>query len=109
MDERERINQYIATCPTICQKCRWLDWYYEFGCSQMAYPDAKNKCILYTHQKNFKRFRIWGYDLNYKYWQVKVWLLKLVGKRANIVGSWKQWEVPDEDDGFGMYGDEYGI
>ena len=85
---------YLDSCPAICRNCRWLDWYYELGCTQMAYP-VDGKCVLYTHTDNFKRFRVLGYDLHYYWWQLRTWLYSLIDVKANIVGSWRQWDYTD--------------
>lgn len=88
-----RQKSYLDSCPAICRKCRWLDAYYEFGCTQLAYPDAKDNCILYTHHGNYKRFKLFGHDFHYQLWQLKVWLCeKVLRMKRNHVGSWKQWE-----------------
>ena len=88
-------KNYLDTCPAICCKCRWLDAYYEFGCTQLAYP-VDGKCTLYTHQSNYKRFKLFGYDFHYQLWQLKVWFCERVLRtKRNHVGSWKQWEYKD--------------
>src|SRR6185503_19568881 len=96
-EELHHLNQrsYLDSCPPICRNCRWLDWYYELGCTQMAYP-VDDKCVLYTHTDHFKRFRVMGYDLHYKWWQLRTWLYSLVGLKPNIVGSWRQWEYSED-------------
>lgn len=91
-------NDWLSSCPTICHSCRWLDSYYQFGCTQLAYPNTKNRCILYTHHRWFKRlwlFKKW--DLHYRLWQLKVWFYqKVLRRKPNYVGSWRQWEYSDD-------------
>lgn len=92
-------RDYLNSCPAICRKCRWLDTYYELGCTQLVYPNANNKCILYTHHNNYKRFKLFGYDFHYRLWQLKVWFCeKVLRMKRNHVGSWKQWEYEDNPD-----------
>lgn len=93
----QQAKEYLNSCPTICRNCRWLDSYYELGCTQLAYP-VGNKCVLYTHRKWFKLLWLWKkYDLHYFLWQAKVWFCENVLRmKRNMVGSWKQWEYYDD-------------
>lgn len=99
IEETEARSQqnYLNSCPVICRNCRWLDVYYRFGCTQLAYPDAADRCILYTHQANYRRFKWFGVDMHHRFWQARVWFQeKVLRQRRNHVGSWRQWEL-DED------------
>lgn len=103
IEEAIAVNQqdeWLDSCPPICRDCRWLDSYYQMGCTQLAYPDAKNHCVFYTNHKWFRRlwlFKKW--DLHYSFWLVKVLILwKVLRQQPNIVGSWRQWEYEDYND-----------
>lgn len=87
-------KDYINSCPVCCLKCRWLDTYYETGCTMNLYP-VNNKCLGYTNEKNYKRFKWFGHDLNWQWWKLKMWLLKKLGFEPNYVGSWRQWEYSE--------------
>lgn len=99
-------KNWLNSCPVICHTCRWFDSYYRAGCTQLAYPDAQDRCILYAYHANYKRFNWFGKDFHYRLWQVKVWFFeKVLRQKANYIGSWRQWEyednpewVDDEDD-----------
>ena len=106
-EEASLAKQYLDSCPSICRNCRWLDWYYEMGCSQMAYP-VEGKCMLYTHQRWFKMLLFFeghknyigkqrGVDVHYHLWRFRTWLYSFIGLKPNIVGSWRQWEYTKED------------
>jgi hypothetical protein len=84
--------------------------------TQQAYP-VDGRCVLYTHGDHFKRFLLFqryggyqldtryfkvnielklrGFDLHYKWWQLRTWLYSLIGLKPNIVGSWRQLEAVD--------------
>ena len=97
---------YLDSCSAICHNCRWLDVYYELGCTQSVYP-VDDKCILYTHQSNYKRFKLFGYDFHYLFWQAKVWFCeKVLRIKRNYIGSWKQWEYEDNLDWYDEWEDE---
>lgn len=86
-------KSYLDSCPAICRTCRWLDNYYQFGCTQQIYPVTDGSCYMYINHKLFKPLWLWRkYDLSYLLWQAKVWFCeKVLRLKPNRVGSWKQW------------------
>lgn len=82
--EHDRKQTYFNSQPKICQKCRWMDWYYEFGCTQQVYP-IEDKCYMFANHKLFKPlFWFNQFDIHYQLWKVKIWLCeKVINKKRN--------------------------
>lgn len=71
-------KSYLDSCPAVCRNCRFLDWYYEFGCTQHVYP-VNDKCYLFANHKWFKPlFLRQKWDIQYKLWRVKVWFFEKI-------------------------------
>jgi hypothetical protein len=71
--ERERQARF-RNMPAICQKCRWLDWYYTEECTHRAWPQ-NGRCRLFARDWHFRPHWLWliWIRLQFRWWELTHW------------------------------------
>lgn len=74
MQAQAASDERFARMPKLCQRCRWLDWYYLEDCSYGLMP-INGKCEKFCRDYHFvfrlpRPLRLLWWDWQYKLWSL---------------------------------------